>query len=347
MEDSLTGEKTIALSIAQEILTTSVQIPSIPANVRDIFDMTRKPEADIDIPSFARLIESDPGLFTRILQLANSPFYSELERIKSLRAAITRIGLNETVNSVCLNLFQGMLPRFPDFEGFSYNDFWTHSWVCAVANRRLGHPMLGMDVLPGDLYMAGMLHGVGKLLLAIHFPEDFSKCVKIAQKFKCSLHQAEKDVFGTIDGLVAARVFSSWHLPSNICEGVGYHQIPEMAQPEHMIMAGLTQFAYGIAGMSGVGASGDGSKMELSATFLGQKPSLKIAKQKIQAVLLKEIFDSLDGKVESMTPPSRKTIPQKFSPPVKRSRQRAKSQVPAPKKAKQGVVGWVKSLWKG
>ncbi len=345
MEDSLTGEKTIALSIAQEILTTSVQIPSLPANVREIFEITRKPEAQIDIPSFARLIESDPGLFTRILQLANSPYYSELERIKSLRAAITRIGLNETVNAVCLNLFQGMLPKFPDFEGFSYNDFWTHSWVCAVASRRLGHPMLGMDVLPGDLYMAGMLHGVGKLVLAIHFPEEFSKCVKIARKFECPLHQAERDVFGTIDGLVAARVLSSWHLPTNICEGVGYHQIPEMAQPEHRIIAGLTQFAYSIAGLSGVGACGDGSKMDLSATFLGQKSNLKIAKQRTQEVLLQEIFDSLEGKVESLTSPPQKTVHQKRSAPVKSRKQHVKTQALAPKKGKQGVVGWLKSLW--
>ena len=113
--------------------------------------------------------------------MANSPFYSEVEKIVSLRAAITRIGLLEIVNSVCLHFFQNILPKFPDIEGLSYNDFWTHSWACAVANRRLGHPNLGMDVLPGELYLSGLLHGIGKLLLAIHYPIEFSGCVKKAK----------------------------------------------------------------------------------------------------------------------------------------------------------------------
>ena len=111
MKDTLVGEKTIALSISQEILTTSVDIPAIPENVRQIFAMVRQPEETIDIPEFAKLVEADPGLFTRILQLANSQYYSEMDKIVSLRAAITRIGLKETVNSVCLQFFQKLLPN--------------------------------------------------------------------------------------------------------------------------------------------------------------------------------------------------------------------------------------------
>lgn len=344
MENSLVGEKTIAFSIAQEILTTSVIIPTIPANGTKIIAIARQPTDQIDIPLFVKLVESDPGLYTRILQLANSPFYAEIDKIVSLRVAITRIGLVEIVSSVCLHFFQKMLPKFPDIEGFSYDDFWSYSWACAIANRRLGHPNLGMGVLPGELYITGMLHGVGKLLMAIHNPHEFSLCLKKARKFNLPLHQVEKDVFGTTDALVAATVLKSWNLPPNICEGVAFHQMPELAPPEHLIIAGLTQFAYVIAGMSGHGCNGDGLGMDLPSTYLGQLPKLRISKPEVQEKLVQEIVDSLDGKAENLTP----------SPPGSKVQGRGSKKTekfcsanasPLTEPIKNGIFGWVKSLW--
>ena len=346
MTDTLVGEKTIALSISQEILTTSVEIPAIPDNIRQIFKMVRQPEEKIDIPEFAQLVESDPGLFTRILQLANSPYYSEVEKIVTLRAAITRIGLKETVNAVCLGFFQKLLPKFPDIEGFSYHDFWAYSWACAVANRRLGHPMLNMDVLPGDLYMAGMRQGLGKLLMAIHYPEQFAGCIAKARQLECPLHEVEKDVFGTTDGLVASRVLKTWQLPANICEGVGFCQMPEQAQPEYILVAGLTQFAGAIANRARIGASGDGMKLELADTFLGQRPNLEISKPEVQDRLVGEIVRELEGKADSMFPQAGGEQNSAGSSPAS-----AKARAPKPKtgpneikKEKKGVLGWVKSL---
>ncbi len=345
MENSLVGEKTIAFSIAQEILTTSVNIPTIPANVTKIIAIVRQPIDKIDIPGFVKLVESDPGLYTRILQLANSLFYAEIDKIVSLRAAITRIGLVEIISSVCLHFFQKMLPKFPEIEGFSYNDFWSYSWACAVANRRLGHPNLGMGVLPGELFMTGMLHGVGKLLMAIHNPHDFSLCLKKAREFKLPLHQVENDVFGTTDALVAAAVLKAWNLPPNICEGVAFHQMPELAPPEHVIIAGLTQFAYVIASTSGHGCNGDGLGMDLSSTYFGQLPKLKFSEPKVQEQLVEEISSSLKGKLYKITPRppgsqvqgrgSKKT--QNFSD-VKTA--------PLAEPTKKGVFGWIKSLWR-
>ena len=302
METSLVGEKTIAFSIAQEILTTIVNIPTIPANGTKIIAIVRQPTDQIDIPLFVNLMESDPGLYTRILQWANSPFYAEIDKIVSLRVAITRIGLVEIVSSVCLHFFKKMLPKFPDIEGFSYDDFWSYSWACAVANRRLGHPNLGMGVLPGELYMTGMLHGVGKLLMAIHKPHEFSLCLKTAREFKLPLHQVEKDVFGTTDSLVASAVLKSWNLPPNVCQGVAFHQMPELAPPEHVTIAGLTQFAYVIAGISGHGCNGDGLSMDLPSTYLGKLPKLQISKPEVQEKLVQEIANSLNGKAENMAP---------------------------------------------
>lgn len=345
MENSLVGEKTIAFSIALEILTTSVNIPAIPANAEKILAMVRQPDDQINIPLFVKLVESDPALYTMILQLANSPYYKAVDKIVSLRAAVTRIGLTEIINSVCLHLFQKMLPKFPDIEGFSYDDFWSYSWTCAVANRRLGHPNLGMDVTPGELYMTGMLHGLGKLLLAIHFPNEFSQCLKKAKAFKLPLHQVERDVFGTTDALVASAVLKSWNLPPNVCEGVAFHQMPELAPPEYVIIAGLTQFAYVIAEMTGHGCNGDGLTMDLPSTHLGKLPGTEFSKPDVQEKLVQEITAALAEKAEKATP-----RPHEFQAPKHGSKKseplrKVKTAPPLAAPVKKGLFGWIKSLW--
>lgn len=336
------SEKTIAYSIAHEILTTSVKIPTLPANGQKILTVVRQSKDEIDIPGFAKLVESDPGLFTRILQVANSPFYRETKKINSMKAAITRIGLTETVNSVCLHFFQKMLPKFPDIEGFVYQDFWAHSWVCALANRRLGHPNLDMGALPGDLYMAGLLHGMGKLFMAIHFPEKFGQCIRRAKEWEMPLHQAEREIFGTTDAFVASKVLHAWDLPANVCEGVAFHQMPDQAPPEHIIMAGLTQFAYAMAGNIGSGASGDGARMKLSETFFGSKPNLKIAKKQMQEIIVREVMEALEGKKkDDDNTPARENYRRKFVKSV------YYKQVPQRKEKpeKKNFIGWIKSLW--
>lgn len=344
MEDALLGEKTIAFSIAHEILTTNVNIPAFPSNGRKILAVVRQSKDQIDIPEFVKLIESDPGMFVRILTLANSSYYSEMEKIVSLRAAITRIGLIDIVNTVCLFFFQKLLPRFPDIQEFSYNAFWAHSWAVAVANRRLGHPNLEMGVLPGELYMAGMLQGIGKLLLAIHYPKDFSWCLKQARELEQPLEKAERKVFGTTDSLVASKVLTSWEFPPNISQAIAFCQMPELAPPEHIIIAGLTQFAYGIVEQSGVGSSGDGKKIILSETCFGQRPNLKIAQPEIQEKLVEEINLSIKDKAENITSISAKS---KASPSQnkKNANEHTALATSGEKPEKRGVFGWVRSLW--
>ncbi len=348
MSYSLVGEKTIAMGIAQDILNNSVEIPSIPEHAQQLFTMVRQPGDRIDIPEFVHLVESDPGLFTQILQLANSPYYRGLEDIVTLRGAITRIGLKEAVNIVCLGFLQKMLPRFPWIDGFSYIDFWAFSWACANANRRLGHPALGMGVRPGDLYMTGMLQGLGKLLMAIHFPDQFRACIAKAWELECPIHEIERDIFGTTDGLVAGKVLQTWQMPLTVCEGVGFYQTPELADPEYKTIAGMTQYALSVTGFTGIGKSGDGIMLKLPATFLGQNTTLRLAKPDVQKNLVTEISTDLNKKVTAIFPNFKRTAVKTEkeenaeTTPTAASAQSDTRRV-TPKK-KKSVLGWFKSF---
>lgn len=359
MKPNRIGEKTIGDTIAVDILTSSVKLPPLPTNGAKLLAMAQQPFDKIDIASFARLVEVDPGLFSSVLQLANSPYYKGVEKIISLRSAINRIGLEETINAICLYFFQKMMPKMPAIDGVSSKDYWAFSWACATANRRLGHPNLGMGVLPGELYIAGLLHGIGKLMLAIHHPHDFTKCIQMAKTLKQPLYMAEQHVFGTTDALVAAKIMEFWQLPTNICAGVAFYQAPDDAPEEYRQIAGLTQLAYCISAMSGIGTSGDGSLMDLSSTYICQQPDLEISKENVREKILQEIVTSLEEKSESVTGFSAKTPAQspdkdnqegKKPPAPKNSLKNDSVNTPPADKSpksnprKKGLIAWIKSL---
>ncbi|WP_300459593.1 HDOD domain-containing protein [Desulfobacula sp.] len=349
METPLLKEKTIADSISLEILTSRITLPPIPTNGAKLLDMVQQSTDKIDISSFAKLVEVDPGLLARVLQLANSPYYSEVQEIVSLRSAITRIGLREAINSVCLHFFQKILPKVPALEGFSAKDYWAFSWACATANRRLGHPNLRMGVLPGELYLAGLLHGMGKLLMAMHSPNEFSKCLSMARELNQPLYKMEQEVFGTTDAFVAARIMEVWHLPANICAGVAFYQMPESAPVQYREIAGLTQFAHCIATLSGIGINGDGLLMDLSSTYMGQQSNLLISRKEIQEKLVQEILATLSEKSESVTGVAAISQTKSLEQADLKQERPAKNPLPVTRTdhKKKGLLAWIRSLLGG
>lgn len=303
-----------AQTIALQILQSNVQLPPFPPVGSQLLAMNHQPLEEIDIDKFIRLIETDPSLVTRILRLANSVYFSSVQKISSHRQAVMHIGLEESINAVNLHFFRSALPTFPRLEGFSGKDYWAHSWACAVANRMLGRTDLQITCLPGELYIAGLLHGVGKLILALHRPDDFLQCLGNSRNYNQPLFEAELDLFGTTDTDIAYEILRSWQLPEKICMAVKHYKVPHEAEQPYREIAAVTQFAYYIANTSGVGNNGDLYSFDLQETVLGREADSPLADeatrnrvvQDINGLLQKKFAAISDEQVanEQKTPPA-------------------------------------------
>ncbi len=331
------GEETIANAIALDILNSKLKIPPMPANGPKLMSLIRKPIDDIQVGDFVEIIDSDPGLLSMILQLANSVYFKGVDEIYSLRSAIARIGLQETIDAANLYFFRRMFPKIPEIEGFQAQEYWAFSWACANAARRLGHPNLGMDVNPGELYIAGLLHGIGKLILAIQYPFEFSNCIQTAARLKLSVHAVELDEFGTTDTNIASKLFGIWHIPSRVCTGVEFYQNPDLAPEKDRNIAALIQFAYAVASMSGLGKNGDGCVTSLESTWIARQSGLPLSKKEVQDAVIKEIQASLEEKSESITG----IAPQKQETVSESSKLKPTKANPS----KTGFFAWIRSLF--
>lgn len=338
------AKENIASSIVLDILVSDFKFPPMPANGAKLMTMVQKPVDDIDIPLFVKLIESDPGLFSMVLQLANSIYYRERNEILSLRPAIVRVGLQEIVNCVNLYFFKRMFSKIPVIPGFSADNYWAFSWACATAARRLGHPNIGMNALAGELYLGGLLHGIGKLILAIHHTREFSKCLRLASESGRPLYEVELEQFGTTDAHVASRLMNVWDIPYRICQGVKFCHNPEAAPKETKELAALIQFAYYIASLSRIGSNGDGAMVNLESIWISGQPDLSLLKNNTQERIINETLRTLTERSESVTgvmpqPEEQALIPKKPGeknnhPPEKTSSLSKRNR----------FWGWIKSL---
>lgn len=295
------GEETIANAVALDILNSKFKIPPMPANGPKLISLVRKPIDDIKLDDFVKIIDSDPGLLSLILELANSAYFRGVDEVYSLRSAIVRVGLQETINSANLYFFQGLFPKIPQIDGFQVHAYWAYSWACANAARRLGHPNMNMDVNPGELYIAGLLHGIGKLILAIQYPFEFGKCIQTAARLKLPLHIVELDEFGATDTHIASKLLEIWQIPSRVCSGIKFYQNPGQAPEKDKNISALLQFAYAVAAASGIGTNGDGLVSSIESTWLAGRPEVPLFKKQTQDAVIKEILETLREKAESFT----------------------------------------------
>ncbi len=111
----------------------------------------------------------------------------------------------------------------------------------------------------------------------------------------------EQDVFRTTDAFVTSKMMVVWKLPEKICAAVAFYQIPESAPAEYRQIAGLTQLAYGIAAMSGIGNCGDANSMDISSMYVCQQPDLKSFQKKIRDKVIQEIFATIGERAEYVT----------------------------------------------
>ena len=287
-----------AKRIALEVIESGGTLPLLPAAGQRLLAVINQPVDKIDFVSFSKTVEADPALTAKLLQLANSSYFGTLKEITSVRQAITYIGLEETITSVYNIFFKQALPKFPALEGFSGKDYWDQSWACATANRMLGHPVHHQMVqaVPCELYITGLLHGVGKIFLAIKYSREHKK----------PLAQVEADLVGTTDTEIAYNVLKKWNLPEHICQAIRHYPAPFEAPKEYRGLAALTQLAYYISNAAEIGGSGDASEYAVAESYIAENWALLPTEKKYQELLIKDIFATLKKKFDLQNPESKK-----------------------------------------
>lgn len=198
-------------------------LPSFPTLYVEIMKAIEDDNAPLQV--IYGLITEDPGLTAKMLQVVNSAALGLRERVVDPLEAVQVLGLN-TVRSLALSahVFASFTPS--QRINFPMDTLWAHLMNCG--NRARGIMAVeGADNASVEAaYTAGMLHDIGKLMLADSLPAEFQVALAQAATRDTPFHEIEMETFGATHAGLAAYLLGLWGLPAPIVEAVAYHHTP-------------------------------------------------------------------------------------------------------------------------
>lgn len=220
-------------------------IPTIPDTLKKLLTVLENPKTSLT--EISKFILNDPALTSRVLKMVNSPVYGFPGRISSVNQALLLLGLN---------VVRGLLLGISVFEAMqkAMHGLWDHSLGVAVTARIIARMK---DISePEEISVAALLHDIGKVILILKFPEEYQNVIKIVEKNKLFIFEAEKEIFGITHADAGAWVAHKWSFPHNLIEIIEYHHRPEFSKnvPLHTAIIHIADI---ITRAEGVGFAGD------------------------------------------------------------------------------------------
>ena len=214
-------------------------LPSLSSTVMELLSSLN--QEDIDNAVLAGKIGRDPALTARTLKLANSSFYGMSFKSKTLREAVSVLG-SRTVRRLATSA--AMIDTFSsDIRcGFDVRSLWQHAIAVALCAGELAR---SSHVNQDMAYVAGLLHDVGRLVLATQRPADYARAMAYRAEHDCSVLHAERHQFGTDHASVGEALIQHWRLPEELRHAIANHHTVQ--ESENQLLALIVMAADAMA----------------------------------------------------------------------------------------------------
>lgn len=157
-------EERIYSDFQQAIEAGKLQLPSMPdvaARISGHIDSSTSTSASI-----ARIVQMDPSITARLIQVANSVAYGSQTRIKTCKDAVTRLGRNATRELVTSFVLRGLFrSRSADIKK-RMAELWSHSIHVASLCHVLAKRSPGFE--PARAMLIGLVHDIGIIPILTH-----------------------------------------------------------------------------------------------------------------------------------------------------------------------------------
>jgi putative nucleotidyltransferase with HDIG domain len=220
----------------KEIQSQLARCPSLPSlgsintALQDLLQMEQRYTAQV-----AEIIRRDPSLTARLLRLVNSVYYGLTTPVNSIEEAVFYLGVREIRQLVVVT------PVIEDFQrlarqcDFPWREFWQHCIGTALLTREIATAVQ----LPAEEseYVAGLVHDIGKLVMAWAFPDHFAEIHRQAAETKRDLIEIENEILGMDHAELGALYLERHRLPEMMIKTARFHHQPEKADSHERVVA--------------------------------------------------------------------------------------------------------------
>ncbi len=238
-------------------------LPSLRSVVQQLENIAS--QHDVAVQEISKFIRYDQSMSVRIIRLANSAYFAPATPIMDLDEAIIYLGLSNVrtviLTTQCIENTLGV-----SHDIFPWQKFWLHSVAVGSLARSL-HPLLRpswAEIPPDVLYILGLLHDIGKLVIARISPEDFAEIAGTTKKLACHMSWVETEMFGIDHATIGSWYLQQQGMPDTLFEPVRLHHAWTL-DPLNNPYACLLSLADKLAHSQGIGYSG--STMPAQSVF--------------------------------------------------------------------------------
>lgn len=209
------------------------RVQMLPAIAQQALQLAQNPECTIR--EFARIVEQDIKLAAEMLRIANSPVYCGNRPVATLTEASLRLGLAHCKNLILTSSFASLIEDFSLEESRLRDVLWRHGMVTAVIASNLNKSLrIGFQ---GEEFTAGLMHDLGRILLAAAIPHRFRDADPLDFDEDESLLLREQQNFQTTHAEVGAWFAVGNQLPDCLIDAIRHHHQPLRSRTHQRLTA--------------------------------------------------------------------------------------------------------------
>lgn len=198
-------------------------LPALPSLYACLTRVLQAPDSSLQ--DVAEVVNRDAAMCAKMLQLVNSSFFGLPQRVSDIEKAVSLLGTNMVRNlALSVEVFRpfGAAQRV---DGLSLEEEARHTALSGSLARRIAADELGRGVAE-DAFMAGVLHDVGKLVLAAQMPREYGEILEEAGRTGGTVRSVELEHLGVSHAELGAYLLGVWGLPAPIVEAAAFHHQP-------------------------------------------------------------------------------------------------------------------------
>ncbi|MEO0476473.1 MAG: HDOD domain-containing protein [Planctomycetota bacterium] len=217
--------------ISLEQVLAHGSVPTLPVVAMQLLEMTSNP--DVQLKEIAVLIQSDPGLASKVLKTVNSSFYGLPKPCPSIERAIVILGL-KAIKSLVLGFSMVNLTRGMD-DSIDLGDFWKHTILAAVGARQIAQDV-GLPE-PDEVFASALMQDIGVLTMLAVNTDAYAPVLTKTQGAHSQLLDLEREMIGLDHVQVGTAMAEKWRMPAPIVVGIRHHHdtIPPQDDNETLV----------------------------------------------------------------------------------------------------------------
>lgn len=230
--------ESVVVLTREEVAKSVKALRPLPKAVARLVELAESETATIK--QIAEVVNADPVLCGKILQVVNSAYYGLARSVSTIQQALMLLGLH-SLKAIALSVVSiATLSRGRAISA-AERVLWEHALSVAWEARGIAQACRWGVRVAEDAYVVGLLHDIGALFLLMRYPSLYKPLVQVADE-RTALER-ELELFGCDHADVGAMIAEHWDLPERIVKAIGAHHAPVLPDDESQLLTAAVMAA--------------------------------------------------------------------------------------------------------